>query len=297
METKFLQAFALVAEAGSMAEAARRLDLTPAAIAQQVRSLERELGADLLVRAGRTVRPTAAGHRLLLRAGELLREVGNLHAVVRDDVVAGELRLGAINTALHTLLPRILGRFAKAHPQVTVYVQAATSRQLHEAVRRDQLDAAVCLHPGTGIGKAMTWELLREEPLVVLAPQALAGKEALDLLATQPLLRYDRALGGGKQADQYLRRKGIVPRERFELSSLLSIAMMVHEGLGVSLVPDIASPLTAGLKIARISLPDAVEPRRFGVLWKTGTVRAQLVAAFVAQARHGRRQAKYSVEH
>ncbi len=290
METSFLQTFVLVAETGSMAEAARRQDLTPAAVAQQLQALERELGAPLVARSGRTVLPTPAGHRLLARAGELLREVGNLQAVVRDDVVAGELRLGAINTALHTMLPRILGCLARAHPEVTVFVQSGNSQQLFEAVRRDALDVAVCLHPEFALTKSMAWEQLREEPLMLLAPPELAACDALELLRTQPLLRYDRSLGGGKQADRYLRKHGIVPIERFELSSLLAIAMMVNEGLGVSLAPDIASPLTAGLKVARIPLPDPVEPRRLGLLWRRGGARATLVAAFQAQARSdGRR--------
>jgi DNA-binding transcriptional LysR family regulator len=291
VETTFLQTFALVAETGSMAEAARRQGITPAAVAQQVRALERELGASLVVRSGRTVLPTPAGHRLLERARELLRELGNLRTVVRDDVVAGELRLGTINTALHTMLPRILGRLARAHPDVTVYIQSGQTRQLVEAVRKDELDAAVCLHPDFALSKAVGWEQVREEPLVVLVPLALADRDPLDLLRTQPLLRYDRSLGGGKQADRYLRSHGIAPVERFELSSLLAIAMMVSEGLGVSLVPDIASPLTSGLKIARLPLPDPAEPRRFGVLWRRGSARAGLVGAFLEQVRADRKKA------
>lgn len=292
METSFLQTFVLIAETGSMAEAARRQGVTPAAVAQQVRALERELGASLVARSGRTVLPTPAGHRLLGHAGELLRELGNLHTVVREDVVAGQLRLGAINTALHTMLPRVLGRLARAHPDVTVYIQSGQTQQLFEAVRNDALDAAVCLHPEFALSKALAWEQLREEPLVVLAPPALAQRGALDLLRTEPFLRYDRSLGGGRQADRYLRRHGIVPQERFELSSLLAIAMMVAEGLGVSLVPDIASPLTDGLKLARVRLPDAAEPRRFGVLWRRANPRARLVGAFLEQVRadRGRRR-------
>jgi DNA-binding transcriptional LysR family regulator len=285
METAFLQTFVLTAETGSMAEAARRLGLTPAAVALQVRTLERDLGVPLMVRAGRTVLPTPAGHRLLARASELLRDFGTLRAVVLEDVVAGELRLGTINTALHTVLPGILGRLARAHPEVTVFIQSGLSQQVVEAVRRDELDAAVCLHPEFALDKATAWELLRDEQMVVLAPPELADQGALQLLRTQPLLRYDRSLGFGKRADAYLRQHGIVPRERFELSSLLAISMMVSEGLGVSLVPDIASPLTRGLDIARIPLPDPVTPRQFGVLWRRGSARARLVTAFLEQAR------------
>lgn len=287
METTFLKSFVLVAETGSMAEAARRQAITPAAVAQQVRTLERELGATLVARSGRSVRPTPAGHRLLERAGPLLSEIATLPTLVREDVVAGVLRLGAINTALHTLLPEILGRLSKTCPEVTVFIQSGVSQQLIEAIEHDRIDAAICLHPDYALPKAMAWEQLREEPLVVLAPARLQGADPLVLLRTQPLLRYDRALGGGKQADLYLRRHGIVPQERFELSSLLAIAMMVSEGLGVSLVPDIASPLTADLQITRIALADLAEPRRFGVLWKRGSSRSRLVDALLAQARQG----------
>lgn len=285
METAFLQSFVLVAENGSMAEAARRQGVSPAAIAQQVRALERELGAVLLARAGRTVTPTPAGYRLLERAGELLREVGSLQTLVREDVVTGELRLGAINSALHTMLPKILGHLARAYPDVTVFIRSGVSQELVASVRQDQIDAAICLHPEFALPKSMAWAQLRQESLVVLVPTAFAEKDPLELLRREPFLRYDRALGGGKQADRYLRGHGIVPRERFELSSLLAIAMMVHEGLGVSLVPDIESPLTAGLKVARIPLKDLLEPRRFGVLWRRGSSRSRLIAAFLDQTK------------
>lgn len=284
METAFLQSFVRVVETGSMAEAARRLDLTPTAVAQQLRALERDLGVPLVARSGRTVRPTPAGHRLLAHAHELLQVAGHLRTAARDDVVAGELRLGTINTALHTLLPRLLGRLARAHPDVTVFVQSGTSAQLFDAVRQEQLDAAVCLHPDFVLSKSLAWSLLREEALVLLVPHALRGADPLQLLRTQPLLRYDRSLGGGRQADRWLRQQGITPIERFELSSLLAIAMMVHEGLGVSLVPDIDSPLTRGLKLARLPLPVPAEPRRFGVLWRRAGPRQHLVSAFLARA-------------
>lgn len=284
METAFLRSFILAVETGSMAEAARRQNLTPAAVAQQIRSLERDLGVGLMGRAGRTVQPTEAGHRLLAGAQDLLRHEAALRTGVQSDEVAGELRLGTINTALHTLLPTILGRFAQAHPRVTVFIRSSTSQSLYESVRQEEVDVAVCLHPRFTLPKTLAWHPLREEPLVLLVPAALAGCEPLALLREQPLLRYDRTLGGGQQAERYLRRQGIVPRERFELSSLLAIAMMVDQGLGVSVVPDIDSPLTAGLRLAKLALPDVHEPRRFGILWPRSSPRAALVSAFLAEA-------------
>ncbi|KIQ19083.1 LysR family transcriptional regulator [Variovorax paradoxus] len=284
METAYLQSFLLVVESGSMSEAARRLDLTPAAVAQQIRTLERELNAPLLARAGRTVQPTEAGHLLVQRARNLLREVGDIKTLLNSDAAGGELLIGTINTAIHSLLPDILARFVKTHPGVKVFLQSGTTATLYKAVQQGELDAAVCLYPPYVLAKTFDWSLLREEPLVVLAPSRLAKRDPHELLRTSPLIRYDRALGGGKQADRYLRAAGIAPQERFELSSLLAIAMMVDRGLGVSLVPDIASPLLEGQRVAKIPLPLPSEPRRFGVLWLRASPRQRLIRGFVDSA-------------
>ncbi|MGX7005816.1 LysR family transcriptional regulator [Caballeronia sp. KNU42] len=281
METSFLTSFLLVVDTGSMAEAARRLDLTPAAVAQQIRTLEREFGTPLFARAGRTVSVTPAGSRIVAQSRGLLRELADLKILANDDYATGELRLGTINTALHNLLPDILALFVSAHPHVKVFIQSGSSNELYEALQQGDVDAAVCTHPAFAMPKTFVWELLREEPLVVIAPQSLAKRDAHDLLANEPLIRYDRSRAGGKEAERYLRRAGIVPTERFELSSLAAIAMMVDRGLGVSLAPDVESPITGVLRIARISLPMESEPRRFGVLWKRASVRDRLIRGFV----------------
>jgi DNA-binding transcriptional LysR family regulator len=267
-----------------MSEAARRLDLTPGAVAQQIRALERELNAPLLARAGRTVQPTEAGHRLVQRARTLLREVSDIKALVGSEAAGGELVIGTINTAIHSLLPDILARFVKTHPGVKVYLQSGNTATLYKAMQQGELDAAVCLYPPFALAKTFDWALLREEPLVLLAPSRLARRDPHELLQTSPLIRYDRNLGGGKQADRYLRSAGIVPQERFELSSLLAIAMMVDRGLGVSVVPDIASPLLDGQRIAKIPLPLPSETRRFGVLWLRASPRLRLIHGLVESA-------------
>lgn len=285
MDTTFLQTFLLVVDTGSMSEAARRLDLTPAAVAQQLRAIERELGTTLVARAGRTVQPTEAGQRLAGQARILIREFSGLRALVNDEYATGELRIGTINTALHSLLPETLARFVKLYPQVKVFIMSAHSHELYEAVRQGDLDAAVCLHPQFTLPKTIEWEQLREEPLVVLAPPRLAKSHPHTLLREQPLLRYDRRLGGGKQADRYMRKLSITPHERLELSSLLAIAMMVEQGMGVSLVPDIASPLMTSLNVKRLPLPEELEPRRFGILWRRASVRIRLIRVLLDQAR------------
>lgn len=285
MQTGYLETFVLVAESGSMSEAARRLEITPAAVAHQLRLLEREMGARLFTRAGRTVAPTEAGHRLAAQAGAVLRELRNIRAAVNEDAATGELRLGAINTALHSLLPDVLAGFVKLFPDARVEIRSALSGELYDAVLRGELDAAVCLHPPFVLPKTVSWMQLAEEPLVVMAPARWGQRDAHALLREEPLIRYNRQLGGGKQADAYLRKAGIVPRERFELSSLPAIAMLVDRGLGVSLAPDASVPWWRGLRVAKLPLADQPYRRRFGIVWPRASVRTRLITALVGQAK------------
>lgn len=115
MDTQFLESFILVVEHGSVAEAARRLNLTSAAITQRLRALEREIGTKLVSRSGQTVRATAAGAAMLLPAQTLLRGARDLRTIATERTYAGELHFGAISSALTSLLPP---SFRRWHPAI-----------------------------------------------------------------------------------------------------------------------------------------------------------------------------------
>ena len=274
----------MVVDRGSMAAAARLLNITPAAVAKQIRALERELGSPLIARAGRTVSVTEAGTRILERARGLIRDASDLRTVAKDNSTAGELLLGAGTNALTGILPNILVRMVARFPAINVFIRPGYSPDLYRGVEGGELDAAIVLQAPFTLPKTCGWLLLREEPLVVLAPQALAGRDPHDLLATQPFIRYDRNQWGGHQVEQYLHMVGITPHERFELNALNAIAVMVDRGLGVSLVPDWARPWPEGLRVVRIPLPRPFEPRRVGVIWTRSTIRIRLVKAFLEEA-------------
>jgi DNA-binding transcriptional LysR family regulator len=285
VDTQFLNTFVIVADRGSMAAAARELNITPAAVSQQIRTLERELGAPLIARAGRTVSVTEEGARILERARDLLRDVADLRSVANDKALSGELRLGACPTALAGMLPDILVRMVQQFPQINVFIKPGYSADLYRAVEAGDVDAAIVLQAPFSLPKTCDWRLLREEPLVVLAPESMAHRDPHELLANEPLIRYDRHQWGGRQADEYLRNAGIVPRERFELNALNAIAVMVDRGLGVSLVPDWAQPWPEGLNVVRIPLPLPAEPRRIGVVWSRSSVRVRLVNVLLQESR------------
>src|SRR5690625_5969987 len=84
MNLSFLRNFLIIVDSGSLAEAARRLNLAPTTLAQQVHSIEKDLGVKLLARTGRTLSLTEPGHRVLEQARVLVKEYMELRASVKD---------------------------------------------------------------------------------------------------------------------------------------------------------------------------------------------------------------------
>ena len=78
MDTRFLETFLMAVDNGSIAEAARRLNLTAAAVAKRIRALENEIGTALLSRSGRTIRPTEAGAAIVERDVDNVRRAVSL---------------------------------------------------------------------------------------------------------------------------------------------------------------------------------------------------------------------------
>ncbi|HEV7815506.1 MAG TPA: LysR substrate-binding domain-containing protein [Janthinobacterium sp.] len=284
MDTLFLETLIAVIDSGTLVDAARKMNVTPGAVAQRLRALEGELGTRLVMRAGRAVRPTDAGARLALRARSVLRDVSDLRFIVANETLSGELRLGAIATALTGMIPSILGRLAGSHPQVDVFLEPGTSENLYRRVQKGELDAAIVVQPRFAIQKTLDWVGLRKEPLIVIASSKLAGDDTHELLMNHPFIRYDRNQWGGYFADRYLQHAGLAPKVRFELDALDAIAVMVDQGLGVSLVPDWAPPWPQGLSLKKLALPLPYHHREVGVIWNKGSSHIFLIKAFLEEA-------------
>lgn len=284
MDSRYLHTFVVTVDCGSIAEAARRLDITAAAVAARLKALEEELGATLVRRAGRAVKPTSAGLNILARARDLLRVERDLRAMASEEVRLGELTLGTFVSALTTVLPPVLKRLYAEHPALSVSVVSNASTELCRLVAAGELDAAVVVEPQFALPKTCSWLPLMEEPLVVVAPAGQLQRDAHDLLRTEPFIRYDRSVLGGQLADRYLHEQGIAPHQRLEINGLMSIAVMVSEGLGVSLLPDWSALWSGGLAIGRVALPGQAPVRRIGVVWATQSPRAAVTAEFLKHA-------------
>ncbi|SDH03120.1 LysR family transcriptional regulator [Propionivibrio dicarboxylicus] len=284
MDTVFLETFVTVIDTGSLAEAARILGLTPPAVAQRIKALEKEIGDALLQRNGRAVRPTASGLAILGKAHSLIREARDLRAIAVSKGGGGpvELRLGATATALTGQLPDAVSNIRKIFPKVELYVQPGSSLELYPRVVSGDLDAAIIVQPQFPILKSCGWQTLRREPLVLLVPESLDVSDPHQVITSEPFIRYDRKHWGGQIVDRFLQANNLQVTTFVEMDALDAIATFVGRGLGVAILPDWAPPWPEKLSIKKIPLTASTEVRNVGVLWWRASPRIAVVRAFLS---------------
>src|SRR5690606_2036310 len=151
---------------------------------------------------------------ILARARALIRDARDLRFSATSDRLSGEIRLGAISTALTGLVPDLLERFTIALPEVDVHVKPGISMELYRMLLEGELDAVIIIRPQFAFPKDCEWRLLRAEPLIVLHSGQANEADPHAILTSEPFLRYDRNTWGGRLAELYMRKHGICPRQR-----------------------------------------------------------------------------------
>jgi DNA-binding transcriptional LysR family regulator len=236
MDLSFLQSLLLVVDSGSLAQAARTQQLTSAALRQRIAALERELGVPLITRSGHTSHPTQECKDMLPRARHILSELALLKEAIDSTGISGQLKIGAISTALTGLVPKVLRALAVQAPKLTPYLRPGTSVDLYNALLSEQLDAIITVAPPFTPPKSVTTISLHSEPLVLISAKK-TNLSVKQQLTQQLYIRYDATSWGGRFAQQYVLDQRLAPQLLCDLDGLEAIALMVAQNLGVSLVP------------------------------------------------------------
>ncbi|KRP71879.1 LysR family transcriptional regulator [Pseudomonas veronii] len=232
-----LKTFIAVTRHGTFAATGMHIGLTQSAVSAQIRQLEQALGVALFDRTGRQATLNAAGVRALPLAKEILETFNRMAVPVEANEYRGELKVGAISTAQTGLLPQALVRLRQAAPTVECKLVPGVSLELLSQVDAGELDSAIIIRPPFDLPKELHVQVLRKEPFALIVPHALAGDDPLQLLGSQPHVRYDRASFGGRLVSRFLREQKLEVQVALELDELEAIVKMVECGLGVSLIP------------------------------------------------------------
>lgn len=284
MDTVFLQHFVEIIEHGSIAAVARKYGLTPTAVNLRIRKVEEELGFKLLLRSGRTVKPTAHGNQVLIQARRVLEEVRNLKAASQGPMVFGRVTIGAFDSAMTTVIPHLMRRLVDRHPALEITLVKGYSIHLYNKVCDGEIDVAVVQKPQLKMPKHIEWLHVQDDPLVVLAPSTCHETDPNQMLRSYPLICYDRTHWGGQLAVNYFRDHDIHPKIRIEAASIELIALLVSEGLGISLVPNPEGLHLQFPTLRRIPLASSAYVRRVGLLWNRKSSRAGLIEEIIELA-------------
>lgn len=150
IDTALLRAFVAVAETSGMTAAGNLLNVTQAAVSQQIKRLEEAFGVELFDRERRGLRLTGAGERLFGKAKRLLALNDEIWAEMTTPIYTGQVRLGIPYDLVSTYLPTVLRSFTRAYPKILISLECRPSVFLLEGLNGGSLDLAVTTELGCG---------------------------------------------------------------------------------------------------------------------------------------------------
>ncbi|MFD5905838.1 LysR family transcriptional regulator [Streptomyces microflavus] len=248
-DVKKLRILRTLRDRGTVTATAEALLMTPSAVSQQLTNLAGQLGVELLEPQGRRVRLTDAAHLVLRHAeavfAQLERADAELTGYLRGE--AGEVRVGAFSTAVPALVvPAVRLLRAGDRPGPDVRVREAEAAQAYELLTAGEVDLALSLaaHAPTARDPRFSLFPLLADPLDVALPAGhpLADAPALRLAD----LAAERWIFGGSGPWSEIttaacEAAGFVPEQAHSAAGWTAILALVEAGMGVALVPRMAS--------------------------------------------------------
>jgi DNA-binding transcriptional LysR family regulator len=236
MDIRFLQSLVSVVELGSIAAAARQQNLTATAISQRIKALEEQLNCSLLSRIGHHASPTQACYDILPRVKQMISDSQQLRADINHLSLVGELRLGTIPSALTAYVPVLVKTFSKTAPQAQLVITPGASADLYERLIERKLDAALMIEPPFSLPKQFQTTNICTQPLCIVSKHPLKG-DINEILASEPLILFDRKTWGGKSCWQWLVAQNTPFTTLCEIDAFETMIAMVQAGLGITIVP------------------------------------------------------------
>ena len=262
-----LQLFVAACELGSIGKTAEREFIAPSALSKRLSDLETALGSPLLQRHSRGVHPTPAGQNLLHHARSVLFSVDRMQAELSEyaDGARGQVRVHASISATVQFLPEGLGAFVRSHPGIRIDLEEHLSNEVIRAVQEGAADFGVC-NTADGAGELQTLPY-RQDQLVLVVPRkhALARRKSVAFADT---LALDH-VGLQSNSSIYVAMRqaaaalGQTIKLRIQVTGLDAMGRMIHNGLGVGVMPLRAFTLMHSTgELSAITLTDTWATRR-----------------------------------
>lgn len=267
MEIRELRSLLYLADLGSLAKAAERMNLTSPAVHKHLKLLEDELGVRLYERAGRALRLTQEALVLLPRIRNILIEYDAAIQELEEvkGLRKGLVRIGAGPTFSSYMLPQLLEGFRRQHGDMELFVETGHTPQLLEDLDRGTLDMAIIV--GSELMAEGDFEIRKEwdfEFVLAAPPGQLPRRCALARLQAAPFILYRKGSVMENHVDRYFAAHRFHPRVVMRLDNAEAIKAMIKSELGVSLLP--FWTVSQEVKQRKLSLTRLQEPPLTGRL-------------------------------
>lgn len=236
MRTDVLRTFVTVAQIGGFTQAGELLGRSQPAISLQIKGLEKMLGQALLIRSGMNVELTHSGQVLFEYAKKILNLNDEALGQLDNAAIYGKVKLGIPSEFATTLLPKIIGRFINAYPNVILEVHCDLSKNLLIKSKRKKYDLILALQDDP---QKEDSNRVKTDELVWVS----SDKHDVHLLPEVPLIAAFEGCIYRKRAIAKLTQKKRPWRLVYTIPDLTGIEAAIQEGLGVtvlakSTVPD-----------------------------------------------------------
>ena len=238
MNLRFVEAFFWVASLKSISRAAEKLFLTQSAMSSRISTLEDELGVQLLDRGDKQFKLTAAGARFLVYADKLLALQRDVKLEMGANVqMAVSMRIGAIESVLHSWLIPWLEKLRADHPGLELELTVETTPILMDLVQRGALDVVFAALPAASSG--VRHHTLPPMDMAFVGNPTLHKKRNYSMveLADMELLTFQKGSQPHVTLLDLFKQHKLEPKKVHAISSISAMVQLVQGGFGVALLP------------------------------------------------------------
>jgi len=277
MTIRLLRTLVAIADTKTFSAAARRVNVTHAAVSQQMRALEADLGVPLFDRSTRTPELTPLARQVVERARKIINDYDNLMpSVLGDGGLSGTILLGALPTTLTGLAPQAMTVLKARFPSMGLHIRPGLTRALLSDVDRGVLDAAIVSRPHL-MPAGLVFAEIVTEPMQLITSLDEAESDPFVILNERPFIRFNRNAVVGTLIENWILARRLRVTETMELDSLEAITSMVHENLGVSIVPELAVSPRMAPAVRCIALGPDAPVREIGLVYRRDQIKLEAI--------------------
>jgi LysR family transcriptional regulator, hydrogen peroxide-inducible genes activator len=280
-----LKYFVALADTRHFGKAAQRSFVSQPTLSAQIKKLENYLGVQLIERQPRKVALTETGARVLPLARRMLEQSEEILSLARDqhDPLSGKLKVGLIPTIGPYLLPLITRKLRKQLPKLQLMLYEYQTQPLLEKLRAGEIELAILALPVPPDGLE-TRELYAESFMLAVPNHSTLAKKAsvkLDELSGETLLLLEDGHCLRDQALDVCSRIDVRESDDYRATSLETLRQMVAAGLGITLLPELATrgPFGSGQGLTVKPFVRPVPTRSVGAAWRKSSTRTAAIAA------------------